>query len=56
MPPWHADSHYGHFKNDARLSDADKKTIARWVAAGAPQGNPKDLPEPPQFCRRMDDP
>jgi peroxiredoxin/mono/diheme cytochrome c family protein len=49
MPPWHADPHFGHFKNDARLSDADKATIARWVAAGAPEGNPKDLPKPPKF-------
>ena len=29
MPPWHADPHFGHFKNDARLSDADKATIAK---------------------------
>jgi peroxiredoxin len=50
MPPWHADPHFGHFKNDARLSDSDKATIARWVAAGAPEGNPKDLPKPPKFA------
>jgi len=50
MPPWHADPSVGHFKNDARLSDADKATIARWVAAGAPEGNPKDLPEAPKFA------
>ncbi|MGD9723808.1 MAG: redoxin domain-containing protein [Pirellulales bacterium] len=49
MPPWHANAQYGHFRNDARLSDKDKATIARWVANGAPQGNPKDMPEPPQF-------
>lgn len=49
MPPWHADPHYGHFQNDARMSDEDKATIARWVAAGAPEGDPKDLPKPPQF-------
>ncbi|MBI2824315.1 MAG: redoxin domain-containing protein [Planctomycetia bacterium] len=50
MPPWHADPQYGHFKNDARLSDADKAAIAKWVANGAPEGNPKDLPEPPKFA------
>ena len=50
MPPWHADPHFGHFQNDARLSDNDKATIARWVAAGAPEGDPKNLPEPPHFA------
>jgi peroxiredoxin len=49
MPPWHASREFGHFENDARLSDADKETIAKWVAAGAPEGDPRDLPEPPQF-------
>jgi hypothetical protein len=50
MPPWHADGQFGHFRNDARLSDVDKKTIAIWVANGAPQGDPHDLPEPPRFA------
>lgn len=49
MPPWHADPQYGKFSNDARLSDADKRTLARWAEAGAPEGNPNDLPEPPKF-------
>ncbi|HEX3725763.1 MAG TPA: redoxin domain-containing protein [Pirellulales bacterium] len=50
MPPWHANEQFGHFKNDARLNADDKATIAKWVAAGAPQGDPKDLPAPPQFA------
>ena len=41
MPPWHADERYGHFENDARLSDADKATIARWVANGARRAMPR---------------
>lgn len=49
MPPWHADPRYGHFVNDARLSDEEKQLIARWVEAGAPEGNQADLPEPPKF-------
>jgi len=49
MPPWHADPKHGKFSNDARLSDGDKQLIARWVAAGAPEGDSKDLPEPPKF-------
>ena len=50
MPPWHADPHFGHFKNDARMSDTERATIAKWVAAGAPEGNPKDLPAPPKIA------
>jgi len=49
MPPWHADPAHGKFANAARLSDADKALISQWVAAGAPEGDPSDLPEPPQF-------
>jgi len=50
MPPWHANEKFGHFSNDARLSAADKATIARWVANGAPEGNKSDLPAPPKFA------
>lgn len=49
MPPWHADPKHGKFVNERRLSDADKKLINDWVAAGAPEGDPKDLPKPPVF-------
>ena len=50
MPPWHADPAHGKFSNDARLSDADKALINKWVDNGAPQGDPKDLPAAPQFA------
>jgi peroxiredoxin/mono/diheme cytochrome c family protein len=50
MPPWHADPQYGHFANDARLSDDERQLIARWVAAGAPEGDRADLPEPASFA------
>ncbi|MBI2826967.1 MAG: redoxin domain-containing protein [Planctomycetia bacterium] len=49
MPPWHADPKYGHFRNDARLTDGEKALLYEWVAAGAPEGDPADLPAPPQF-------
>jgi peroxiredoxin len=49
MPPWHADSKFGHFANDSRLSDSEKQLIATWAADGAPQGNPADLPAPRPF-------
>jgi peroxiredoxin len=50
MPPWHADPKYGHFSDDRRLSDDEKRLIHAWVAAGAPQGDPKELPPPPTFA------
>ncbi len=49
MPPWFANADHGHFENDIRLSDEEKDTIYRWVAAGAPEGDRADLPEPRQF-------
>src|SRR5882672_10886653 len=49
MPPWFADPHYGKFLNDSSLTPAEIQTIAKWVDAGAPQGNPKDMPAPREF-------
>jgi peroxiredoxin len=49
MPPWHANPKYGHFANDARLSDADRELIKRWVDNGMPEGDSADLPEPSKF-------
>ncbi|MGD9853715.1 MAG: redoxin domain-containing protein [Planctomycetaceae bacterium] len=49
MPPWHADPQYGHFVNDRHLSDEEKSLIDRWVAAGAPEGDRSELPQPREF-------
>src|SRR5512134_2878816 len=51
MPPWHIERNVGiqQFKDDPSLSDAEIATIASWVDAGAPRGNPGDLPAPPSF-------
>jgi peroxiredoxin len=49
MPPWHASPEYGSFSNEARLSEDEKCTIAAWVAAGSPEGDPRDLPEPAHY-------
>ena len=49
MPPWHADAPAGTFANERRLAPEQVATIAAWSAAGAPQGDPRDLPPPPQF-------
>ena len=46
MPPWHLDDTVGiqKFKNDISLSDEQIDTIVSWVDAGAPLGNPRDMP------------
>jgi peroxiredoxin len=49
MPPWHADPAHGEFADDRRLSEAERAIIVQWVADGAPEGDPADLPEPPDF-------
>ena len=50
MPPWHAEGAHGEFLNDRRLGDADKNTIIQWVEAGAPEGDPRDLPAQPKYA------
>src|SRR5215470_7011302 len=44
MPPWFADSKYGHFGNDRSLKQSDIDTISQWADAGAAQGDAKDAP------------
>ncbi len=49
MPPWHADPHYGEFRNDRRLTAREIDTIIAWVDGGAIEGDPRDLPLTPKF-------
>jgi hypothetical protein len=49
MPPWHADAPRGTFENERGLTAAEKTLIDRWVAAGAPQGDPAEMPAPPTW-------
>ena len=51
MPPWFIDKNVGvqHFSNDRSLSRREIATIMKWVDAGAPEGNPADMPPPRQF-------
>ncbi len=51
MPPWFLDKTIGiqKYKNDPSLSDDDIATIVKWVDAGAPQGNPADMPPMPNL-------
>jgi hypothetical protein len=49
MPPWHAEAPEGTFVNERRLTPAEKQTLIQWAANGAPEGDPRDLPQPPVF-------
>jgi hypothetical protein len=51
MPPWFADEAFGHFKNERRLSEGDRKTLATWVDNGAPKGNVAAKPAPVTFIQ-----
>jgi hypothetical protein len=46
MPPWYVEKNIGiqHFKDDPSLSDLEIAKIAKWADAGAPRGNPADMP------------
>jgi len=52
MPPWYVEKNIGiqQFKNDPSLSEDEIARIAQWVDAGAPRGNPNDLPPPRQWA------
>lgn len=51
MPPWFVDKNVGiqHFEDDRSLNDKEIETISKWVDAGAPLGNPADMPPPRTF-------
>ncbi|MBM4182743.1 MAG: cytochrome c [Gemmatimonadetes bacterium] len=51
MPPWHLDRTIGiqEYANDVSLTEDEIATVVAWVDAGAPEGNPADLPPAPRF-------
>ncbi len=49
MPPWLPDPGFCEFQGERRLTDDQINLIGRWVAGGAPEGNPRDLPPLPQW-------
>ena len=48
MPPWFIEKDVGiqRFKNDISLSRDEVALLAAWVDAGAPRGDPADMPPP----------
>lgn len=48
MPPWLAHPQHREFENNPSLTDEEKNLIFTWIDNGCPEGDPKDLPEPPK--------
>jgi peroxiredoxin len=49
MPPWHANPAHGKFHNERRISLQDKQVLRQWIEAGAPRGDPSEMPEPVKY-------
>jgi len=49
MPPWMPEPGHGSFVGERRLTEQQIATIQRWVEAGTPEGDPKELPPPPTW-------
>jgi len=49
MPPWKAEPESGDFVGQRRLSAREIQRIRQWVEAGAPEGDPRDLPRRPTW-------
>jgi hypothetical protein len=56
MPPYYYDADIGiqALQHDWRLSQEDINTVVAWVDQGAPQGNPDDMPPPPDLLAADD--
>ena len=49
MPPWPPQKGYGDFRDERSLTREQIQLIADWVKAGAPEGDPSNLPKPPTY-------
>ena len=47
MPPWKPAPGHGEFVGERRLTGDEVALISAWYEAGAPEGDPADLPPPP---------
>ncbi|MBL9124033.1 MAG: redoxin domain-containing protein, partial [Planctomycetaceae bacterium] len=50
MPPWKAKIGHGRFLGERQLTESQVALIAAWAKAGAPEGDPADLPPQPKFA------
>jgi Flp pilus assembly protein TadD/mono/diheme cytochrome c family protein len=51
MPPWLPEPGYGDFADERRLSSEQIALIAKWVAAGMPEGDASGAPPPPVYSK-----
>src|SRR5262249_24659740 len=51
LPPWAARPGHGQFRNDARLTEDEKRLLFAWIDGGCPEGDPADLPAPESFVQ-----
>ncbi|MFO0976827.1 MAG: hypothetical protein U0996_10540 [Planctomycetaceae bacterium] len=49
MPPWKPEPGYASFRNEHRLSYDDRTVLLEWLNSQRLEGEPADLPSPPQF-------
>lgn len=50
MPPWFAENYKpGTFRNDASLSESDRKELLAWLDSDKQKGDPKEGPKPLKF-------
>lgn len=54
MPPWQAVKGFGDFRNDRGLTQEEIELLSDWVEGGAPEGDPKYLPEKPRAGQWLD--
>lgn len=50
MPPWPPEPGYAEFADERRLSEEELGVLQQWVAEGAAQGDPRDLPRAPEWA------
>jgi mono/diheme cytochrome c family protein len=49
MPPWKPVPGHGEFRGARQLTDDEIALLQRWIAGELQEGDPNDLPSPPQF-------
>jgi hypothetical protein len=49
MPPWPPEPGFGDFVDERRLTTDELGILQQWVAEGAAEGNPSDLPAQPHW-------
>jgi hypothetical protein len=56
MPPWGAVKGFGDFQDEMGLTQEEIHLLSDWVDGGAPEGDPKLLPDVPRFNTQAQQP